>query len=174
MRTERIQLVKPNLDLVEDIQSALIESQKEFEKYFAWLPNALEAPEENMQAAIENHKIFSNELRYIILDNDTSRLLGTCCLLIRDPNVPFFEIGYWVRTSSAGKGYISEAISLLETYAFSELGAKRLEIRMAKCNTKSKAVAERAGYHFEGALKCERRLPGGELTDTLVFGKIVE
>lgn len=168
---ERISLVKPSMKLVSQVQDAIFESRSELGRYLKWVDLSLENPTDNMRAAVENYESSSNELRHYIVDNVSSEILGAIGLLVRDTEVPFFEIGYWAKTSCAGCGYITEAVFLIEAYAFNELGAKRLEIRTAKCNLASRAVALRCGYVLEAELRNERRLPSGELTDTIVYGK---
>jgi len=159
------------MDLVADTQCAIKESEAELSEFLVWVQVSLREPEKNMLTAIENHNTFQNEVRFYILNAKTSRLIGTIGLLIRDMSVPFFELGYWIRKTETGKGYAVEAVGLLEEYAFRELGAKRLEIRTAKSNVKSRAVAARCGYLYEAELVNERRLPSGELTNTIVYAK---
>ena len=50
------------------------------------------------------------------------------------------EIGYWVRTSCSGQGYITEAVQEIARFAMEELQAERVEIRMSSRNTKSRRV----------------------------------
>jgi RimJ/RimL family protein N-acetyltransferase len=88
--------------------------------------------------------------------------------------VPRFEIGYWVRASLEGQGYITEAVNGITDFAFNVLGAMRVEIRCDARNTRSAAVAQRAGYVQEARMRCQRRDPFGELTDTLVFARIAD
>lgn len=66
---------------------------------------------------------------------------------------------------------MSEAVSTVEAYAFNELNAKRVEIKMAENNRKSRAVAERCGYLYEGTYKNDRMLPNGEISNTVVYAK---
>lgn len=120
---------------------------------------------------MENFDNFENELRFSILTKQDNALIGAIGLIIRDKSVPFFEIGYWLRTTSVGFGYVAEAISVLEKYAFEQLQAHRIEIKCAESNIKSKAVALRCGYEFEGLLKNTNKLPSGELSNTLMFAK---
>lgn len=167
----RIKLVPPAMSLVAAVKSAVKESEGELGQYLPWVRSSLDAPDENMQQAINNFDAHEKELRFHILEKNNAGLIGTVGLLVRDLSVPFYEMGYWVRTSQVGNGYIAEAVGLLEEYAFRELGARRIEIRMAEGNVKSRAVAERAGYLQEAALVNERRLPSGALTNTLVFAK---
>jgi len=85
--------------------------------------------------------------------------------------VPFFEIGYWLRTSETGKGYMHEAIALLEQYAFTVLGANRIAITAASTNHKSCLVATASGYQLEATLFNARRLRSGVLDSTMVYAK---
>ncbi|WOG30130.1 GNAT family protein [Endozoicomonas sp. 8E] len=171
METERIKLSPPSMELVSKVHDAIKESENNFSVYLPWVPSALSHPEENMKEAIKNYESFNGELRFFIIEKSTDDLLGAIGLIIRDKTVPFFEIGYWLRDSKAGKGFVSEALKVLEHYAFQELGAKRVEIRAAECNKKSRAVAGRNGYQLEAIFINERRLPSGELSNTVVYGK---
>lgn len=89
-----------------------------------------------------------------------------------DWSVPRFEIGYWVRASLEGQGYITEAVSGITRFAFDVLGAQRVEIRCDARNTRSAAVARRVGYILEGCLRQDNWATDGTLRDTLVFSKI--
>jgi RimJ/RimL family protein N-acetyltransferase len=51
------------------------------------------------------------------------------------------------------------------------LKARRIEIRCDARNTRSAAVAERAGYTLEARLHHDTRAPDGSLRDTLVYVK---
>jgi RimJ/RimL family protein N-acetyltransferase len=88
--------------------------------------------------------------------------------------VPRFEIGYWVRTSLRGQGYITEAVNGIAAFAFDKLNAIRIEIRCDARNLRSAAVAERAGFTREACLRSDSRAPDGRLRDTLVFARLRE
>jgi RimJ/RimL family protein N-acetyltransferase len=85
-----------------------------------------------------------------------------------------FEIGYWVRASLEGQGYITEAVNGITRFAFDQLGAQRVEIRCDSRNQRSAAVARRAGYTLDGCLRHDDWAHNGTLRDTLVFSKIRE
>ncbi len=59
------------------------------------------------------------------------------------------NLGYWLRTSQAGRGYATRAVRLAARYAFDELDLSRLEIVAIPANTASRRVAEKAGAHLE-------------------------
>jgi RimJ/RimL family protein N-acetyltransferase len=99
-------------------------------------------------------------------------LLGGSGLHRVDWDVRRFEIGYWLRASAQGQGYVSEAVQLLTDMAFTQLRARRVEIRMDDRNLRSRAVAERCGFEFEGVLRRDGLGVDGESRDTRVYSRI--
>ena len=84
-----------------------------------------------------------------------------------------FEIGYWVRSSAEGQGYIREAAAGVTAYAFDAIGAERIEIRCDSLNERSIAVARRAGYVLEGTLRNNYDTADkSALRDTMVFSML--
>ncbi|MGI5450042.1 GNAT family N-acetyltransferase [Streptomyces sp. CA-243310] len=63
------------------------------------------------------------------------------------------EIGFWATKEHRGNGYMTEALGAVARWAFTELGAPRLEWRAEVGNAGSRAVAEKAGFRFEGLLR---------------------
>ena len=169
-----ITLIKPRLDLADEVREALIESYQEHIQYLLWPePNpSIDSVKNNIEQAMFNFDNHLHEYRFLILRNSDSKLLGTISLLIKDLKIPNFEFGYWLRSSEQGKGYITKAVELLEDYAVNQLKVRRLEIRMAESNIKSKRVAERAGYSFEAKLHSDRLLASGTIENTLIFYKL--
>lgn len=174
IEAERIQLVAPSMALQPQMLEAIVASKQELEVFLPWVPYALTQADsvKNTKQAMENFENFDNELRFSMIDKSNNKLVGVIGLLIKDKSVPYFEIGYWLRTDSVGCGYASEAVHAIEKYAFESLNAHRVEIRCDDSNTKSKSVAQRCGYQFEGKMKNTNRLPSGELSSILVFAKI--
>ncbi|RPJ02523.1 MAG: N-acetyltransferase [Chloroflexi bacterium] len=91
-----------------------------------------------------------------------------------DWSVPCMEIGYWVRTCLSGQGYVTEAVLGITDFAFKHLGAQRIEIRCDSLNTRSTAVAERAGYTLEARFHHHVRATDGSLRDTLIYVRFPE
>jgi RimJ/RimL family protein N-acetyltransferase len=84
-----------------------------------------------------------------------------------------FEIGYWCRSSCTGQGYVTEAVRALNRVAFDQLGARRVELRMDGSNERSRRVAERAGFTFEGVLRGDSLTPQGEVRDTRIYARVL-
>ena len=83
-----------------------------------------------------------------------------------------FEIGFWIRASAEGQGYVSEAVQAMVSLAFDQLAARRVEIRMDARNIRSRAVAERCGFDFEGVLRRDALDVNGEPRDTRLYSRI--
>jgi ribosomal-protein-serine acetyltransferase len=57
---------------------------------------------------------------------------------------------YWLGESHQGKGIMTAGCRAMIEYAFGTLGLHRLTIRCAAENRRSRAIAERLGFIFEG------------------------
>lgn len=169
-----IELLPPGLHLVSEFREAVDESYEQNRRFLHWAEPSpsYDTTRENMQRAISNFNDQVNEFRFIVRRIRDRRIVGCIGLLIRDMLIPFFEIGYWVRSSEAGKGYTSMAVELLERYAVEQLGAKRIEVKMAESNVASRRVAEKTGFQYEATIHLNRRLPTGEVDNTCIYYKV--
>ena len=104
-----------------------------------------------------------------IWDAASGRYLGGAGVHIRDLDVPYFELGYWIRDGEEGKGYVREAVVLQTRHLFDDLGANRVEIRCDARNDRSRRIPESLGFLLEGRFRNEARDSDGGLRDTLVF-----
>ena len=105
-------------------------------------------------------------------DGGCGRLLGGTGLHRVDWSVPRFEIGYWRRSGEQGHGWITEAVRTVARFAFDQLGARRVEIRMSSDNAASRAVAERCGFTLEGVLRQDSLDVHGRPRDTAVYARV--
>ncbi|MCG8383640.1 MAG: GNAT family N-acetyltransferase [Gammaproteobacteria bacterium] len=169
----RIRLEPPSMGLWRQNLEAVRESEHELRLFLDWVDHALTEEEtiQNIRDAIDQFESFTTELRYSIVRQSDERFLGMIGLLIGDPATPTYEIGYWLRSSETGKGYMRDAVSLLEHHVFTQLGAEQIEIRTEPANHSSRTVAERSGYILVSHLSADRQRPSGEWEDTLVYLK---
>jgi len=98
------------------------------------------------QAQFDSHLAFDYAIRR------NGELVGSIGLHGIDWGNRRSEIGYWLAPNARGFGVISRAVRALTTHAFTRFDLHRLEIRCVTDNAKSRAVAERLGYAFEGTL----------------------
>jgi len=88
--------------------------------------------------------------QFAIESKATQDLIGDCALRV-DEHEPYrAEIGFTLARAHQGKGFASEAVSVLLDYAFDTLGLHRV-VAIADCrNTPSVALLERVGMRREG------------------------
>ncbi|MFZ4713232.1 MAG: GNAT family N-acetyltransferase [Bacteriovoracaceae bacterium] len=79
------------------------------------------------------------------------------------------ELGCWLSKDFEGKGYLSEAIKLLEGEAF-KLGFNRIEIRCSNKNFRSVEMAKGNQYILDGTLR-QNAIEHGQFRDTHIFSK---
>ena len=80
-----------------------------------------------------------------------------------------FEIGYWVRTSLVGNGYVSECVAQLTRLCFERFDARRVEICASADNLRSRRVAELAGFRCERTIAPDGSHPDGSPRATIVY-----
>jgi RimJ/RimL family protein N-acetyltransferase len=102
----------------------------------------------------------------------SGEFVGGTGLHPREWRVPSFEIGYWIRKSAEGNGYVTEAAALASRLAFDRLGAQRVIIRCDTRNSRSCAIPRRLGYTLEGTLRNETFDADGNIWDALLFSLI--
>jgi len=83
------------------------------------------------------------------------------------------NLGYWVRTSAAGRGVATAATRMAARVGFEQLGLQRIEIVAAVANVPSQRVAEKAGARREGVLR-NRLLIRGKSLDAVLFSLLPE
>lgn len=132
-----------------------------------WIPWAnehqtIEESEAMVRRACGNF-ILREDLTMAIFQLETGRYLGGTGLHRIDWNARAFEIGYWIRASGQGQGYVSETVLALTQMALDRLSANRVFIRCAEGNNRSWAVPERLGFHYEGTLLNQVRESDGTL-----------
>lgn len=90
-----------------------------------------------------------------IVENHTSKFIGTCQFYRSAPCIHGLEIGYIIHDrSDRGKGYASQALRLLSDHLFSTRSSiHRLQLMIEVWNTPSWKVAERCGYIRDGLLR---------------------
>ena len=170
---ERV-LVRPyRVEDAEALREAVEESREHIR---AWLPFAdahqsIEETRDWITHTIAQWLLRENMGTGVFLRKDGA-FLGGLGLHIRSWEIGFFEIGYWLRASAEGHGYMREAVSLLIEFAARDLLASRLEIRCDARNARSAGVAESLGFKREGHIRNGLHAPTGGMRDTLIFGLI--
>ncbi|MEJ8302401.1 GNAT family N-acetyltransferase [Saccharibacillus sacchari] len=156
-----------------ELNAAIRESRDEL---IPFMPFARVLPEPEETEALVRRKRLNflerTDMMMLITERETGKILGSSGLHRFDWDARRFEIGYWIRTSYAGQGLVTEAVHGLTEFAARELNANRVEIRCDDRNERSAAVAKRAGFTLEGVLRNWNREEDGTLVNEMVFSKV--
>lgn len=171
--TERLFIRKPMPGDGKAVNAAMQNSMNELRAWVAWAHK--EQSEQDVEANLrEAHAKFltREDLRLHLFHRETGEFIGCSGLHRINWDVPKFEIGYWIDTRYSGNGYITEAVEAITKFAFSELKAKRVEIRCDPKNVRSRSIPERLGFTLEGIIKNdELSADRTEIRDTCIFAK---
>jgi RimJ/RimL family protein N-acetyltransferase len=159
------------------LNEAVVQTLAELKPWMPWAQTAPSLEESELHCRRAAARFASREdLQWLIFERLPSgaegRLLGGTGLHRMDWSVPRFEIGYWRRSGEGGRGLITEAVRALSRSAFDTLRAQRVEVRMSSDNLRSRAVAERCAFTFEGVLRRDSRDVNGEPRDTAVYARV--
>jgi RimJ/RimL family protein N-acetyltransferase len=103
-----------------------------------------------------------------VIVSPSGRFAGGCGIDLIDRTNRRANLGYWVRSSEAGRGAATDAARLAARWAFENLELIRIEILAAVGNIQSQRVAEKAGAIREGLLR-HRLLLHGVPHDAVLF-----
>ena len=170
LRGEHV-IVRPyRADDAQALYEAVAESREHIRP---WLPFADEhqSVDESRDWIIhqEANWLLREQMPLSVWECETGRFLGGTGIHPHNWETRYFEIGYWLRASATGHGYMTEATRLLTDYLLNELAATRVEIRCDERNIPSAAIARRLGYVQEGRLRNDMLASDGSLRNTLIF-----
>lgn len=171
--TERLLIRAPLPGDGAEVNAAIRESLDELRPWMPWadpVPSVADSEANVRQARLDF--LARTDLRLHLYERESGRFIGSSGLHRIDWSVPKFEIGYWVRTSEAGRGYITEAVKGITRFAFETLGAQRVELRCDARNVRSARVAERVGFPLEARLRNNAWATDGSVRDTLLYALV--
>lgn len=154
---------------------AIDESREHLAPWMPWVKEHKTPDDSEAFARRANARwLLREDLGVGLWERDAGRYLGGSGLHRIQWDVPSFEIGYWIRASAEGKGYMTEAVRLLCRLAFETLDANRVFIRCDSRNTRSAAIPRRLGFQHECTARNDARSLSGELRDTFTFAMTPE
>lgn len=152
------------------VQEAIEESREQLRPWMAWVDSRSTVQEcETYVRQALTRWLTQEDVTVGMWDCATNRYLGGIWLYPIDRSVPAMGMGYWVRASAQGHGYVTEAVTLLCKLAFLTFAAQRVSIQCEAANLRSANIARRLGFVHEATLRNHSRNTIGELTDTLIF-----
>ena len=121
----------------------------------SWLPWVAATHSQQDSLAFLQHSVAARQQgsQYDWLILVDGQLAGVCGLHTVSAANRRACVGYWLAPPYVGRGVMQAALQQLCGQAFGTLGLLRLVIDPALANVRSIAVAQRAGFRFEGVLR---------------------
>jgi ribosomal-protein-serine acetyltransferase len=154
-----IRLQRWSVDLADELDQAINESLPELMRFMPWA-TADHDLEATTSYLVQSHSEWDSgeNFSYAMLTSQGD-VVGGCGLMSRrGPGV--YEIGYWVHSAHAGKGYATAAALALTQVGLGQPGIDRIEIHHDIDNPASGRVAAKAHLHEVGSIEAEKKAPG--------------
>lgn len=130
-------------------------------------PHTLNETENFLNAILEGT---SNIKGFIIAHKDTEEYIGQIDLVKVDWINRIGTLGIVIgNQEKLGKGYGTEAIKLLQDFAFNRLNLHKLELEVRDYNERAIRCYKKCGFKEEGRIR-ENHFINGKYTDTLCMG----
>lgn len=148
--------------------------QADWEYFRAWMPNLVQ----NHNSAAASAGFIQGALNRFAAGTEIAagirkdgKLVGFISLKSISLQHRTANIGYFLSATAQGGGLVTKACRVMLDYAFDELKLNRVDIYCAAENVKSRAVAERLGFTYEGSLRDAQWLHD-RFVDLVVYGML--
>jgi ribosomal-protein-serine acetyltransferase len=134
------------------VTELIVRNQQRLARWEPWAeqPATVDGTRAFIRAALEDF-LRGRQISTIIALDHGRRFIGRCGLRI-NPFSATADLGYWIDADYERKGLAARASRALVAAAIAELALRRIELRTSVDNVRSRALAERLGFIFEGTL----------------------
>jgi len=143
---------KPTLRMAKSMFKVIDKNRKHLEPWLSW-PKLTLKIEDIFKYLFDKEKETEKgkKVEYGLFINN--EYIGNISIFDINEKNKSAEIGYWLSSFHAKKGYMTEAVKILEKEAFEKLKLNRIQIRCDEKNKASSGVAKKCGYNYEGKFR---------------------
>lgn len=149
------------------LYEAIDNNRKHLSRFLSWIGSMQSV--EDLSTYLRSCEVLyqeGRELSFVILmDNVPVGRIGLHYVNQLNKNA---AIGYWITENVQGRGIVTRSCRALIDYGFKELGLRRIEIKAATENLKSRAIPVKLGFQQEGILRQAERI-NGKFMDLVLF-----
>jgi len=113
----------------------------------------------------------SGEVGFSVVDRASGELVGHVTLFGAALPVRAATLAVMIGSEHVGRGYGTDAVRLLTTYGFREMGLNRIEIQVHAFNDRARAVYRKVGYVEEGVRR-EAVFHDGRFHDEVIMSAL--
>lgn len=172
LRTRRLVIRPPRRGDDRLVYPAVRESMRDLSRWLVWATDAYDARTCRAFVRDAMRDYAAGRGFGLLMFTHGGAFVGGTGFHVRGASARYYEIGYWCRSSMAGRGYTTEAVKALVRLAFTSPDVHRIEIRCDPRNRASERVIRKCGLALEGRLRKIVRHHDGRLCDHLVFAKV--
>src|SRR5262249_40238138 len=121
LRDARIVLRPHTLAIADEMHAAIEESRDHLRPFLPFADQDIEGTRDFIVRSMA-WWLLREQFAMGIYRLDQQRFIGSIGFHVRNWDTRYFEIGYWVRLSEQGQGFISDAVKLVVDYLFDHLG----------------------------------------------------
>jgi RimJ/RimL family protein N-acetyltransferase len=152
--------------------AALWEALRGHDLLWAWLPYGPFASESDLRRHIEEKQAATGFVFLAIVPAATGLAEGWASYMRMEPAHGVIEVGYVLFTPSLQRtAAATEAMYLMASHVFDQLGYRRYEWKCNAENLSSRRAAERLGFTFEGIFR-QHMILKGRNRDTAWFSML--
>ena len=124
---------------------AVSESKVELSKWFQWCHDdySLNDAREWVTVMVPDIWQAKTGCEFVVEDVKTKKIVGGCCLEQLNLEQKEAGVGYWIKTTEAGKGRATAAALQIIDFGFSTLGLERIHVIPSVENIPSQKVAQK-------------------------------
>ena len=152
--------------------AALWQAVNGHDELWAWLPDGPYATEPDLLRAIEEKQSAAGAVFIAIVPAATGTPAGYASYMRMEPAHGVIEVGYVLFAPSLQRtAAATEAMFLMASHVFDQLGYRRYEWKCNAENLPSRRAAERLGFTFEGIFR-QHMILKGRNRDTAWFSML--
>ncbi|OWA34969.1 hypothetical protein B9G55_14620 [Saccharibacillus sp. O16] len=111
---------------------------------------------EFLEAAAQSRSVEDRMLRLAVIERSSGRFVGWCCTGIKDElPQPSREIVYGLSAACQGRGYITQAVTLLVDWLFAHTDIRLIHGLARPANVASNRVLQKCGFQPLGEIRLE-------------------
>ena len=167
-----ILLRRPSLVYTDEIFTLIDSSRSYLREWLPWVDSIKTSADE--REWIKAHLNFGDELQqshFMMIYKGA--VAGLIAIMNLDSPNKACEVGYWLGEEFQGKGIVTKSCRTLIGGLFEKEGMRRVQIRAAKGNRRSRAIPERLGFLLEG-IQRQAELVNGRFYDLAMYSVLAD
>ncbi len=143
-------------------------------KFLSWEPHGHLAETKRLLAARVNNYQNNDVYNWAISLKEDHKAIGSISVISMSQKHQNCEIGYCIGEAYWGKGIATEALKMVMTFLFREVGMHRIQAKHDTLNVASGKVMKHVGMKLEGTMHHAKLRRDGSFGDTNIWALLAD